>query len=234
MRATTRSAVAASGCEGGNLSNLSNVRCHNGCLYISRGSVSMAERKSAGTDQSAAGGTTSDVVEQKVVELAEQLGWFLGTVRAKADGWLDRENLRKELGRIRDGAAELLDHVNRASESARKAAAKPAAAPKAQREPGTGGCAGQESSKAAATGGDQQADGRAGGEADGAEEFQGRQEPRARVITGATATPDHRPTTWPFGPTRLQAPASRAKWPGRSPRRSARLACSPPDSLRPR
>lgn len=93
----------------------------------------MAERKSARTDQSAAGETRSDVVEQKVVELAEQLGWFLGTVRAKADGWLDRENLRKELGRIRDGAAELLDHVNRASESARKGAATPAAAaPKAR------------------------------------------------------------------------------------------------------
>lgn len=93
----------------------------------------MAERKSAGTDQAAAGETKSDVVEQKVVELAEQLGWFLGTVRAKADGWLDRENLKKELGRIRDGAAELLDHVNRGSESARKAAAKPAAAaPKAR------------------------------------------------------------------------------------------------------
>jgi hypothetical protein len=84
----------------------------------------MAERKSARTDQSAAGETRSDVVEQKVVELAEQLGWFLGTVRAKADGWLDRESLRKELGRIRDGAAELLDHVNRGSESARKAAAR--------------------------------------------------------------------------------------------------------------
>lgn len=94
----------------------------------------MAERKSARTDQSAAGETRSDVVEQKVVELAEQLGWFLGTVRAKADGWLDRENLRKELGRIRDGAAELLDHVNHGSESARKAAAKrpAAAAPKAR------------------------------------------------------------------------------------------------------
>jgi hypothetical protein len=87
----------------------------------------MAVRKAARKDQSQAGKATSDVVDQKMVALAEQLGWFLGTVRAKADGWLDREKLRKELGRIRDGAAELLDHVNRASASARKAGAKPAA-----------------------------------------------------------------------------------------------------------
>ena len=84
----------------------------------------MAVRKAARKHQPEAGKATSDVVEQKVVQLAEQLGWFLGTVRAKADGWLESEALRKEVGRIRDGAAELLDHVNRASESAWKAAAK--------------------------------------------------------------------------------------------------------------
>jgi hypothetical protein len=89
----------------------------------------MAVRKTARKEQSEAGPATSDVVEQKVVELAEQLGWFLGTVRAKADGWLDPDVLRKEVGRIRDAAADLLDRVNRASEEARKAGAKPAVAP---------------------------------------------------------------------------------------------------------
>lgn len=88
----------------------------------------MAERKAARKDQSAAAKATSDVVEQKVVALAEQLGGFLGTVRAKADGWLDRDALLTELGRIRDGAAELLDQVSRAIPVARKAAAKPAVA----------------------------------------------------------------------------------------------------------
>ena len=39
-----------------------------------------------------------------------------------------RDVVEQELGRIRDGAAELLDHVNRASAEARKAAAKPAGA----------------------------------------------------------------------------------------------------------
>lgn len=83
--------------------------------------------RKAGKDQLETGKTT-DVIEQKVVELAEQLGWFLGTVRAKADGWLDREALSKEVSRIRDGAADLLEHVSRASAQARKAVAKPAAA----------------------------------------------------------------------------------------------------------
>lgn len=76
----------------------------------------------------AAGKPAPDVVEQKVVALAEQLGWFLGTVRAKADGWLNRENLRKEVGRIRDVATDLLQHVDAASRSARMAGAKPKAA----------------------------------------------------------------------------------------------------------
>ncbi len=79
----------------------------------------------------AAGKPAPDVVEQKVVALAEQLGWFLGTVRAKADGWLDRENLRKEVGRIRDVATDLLQHVDAASRSARMAGAKPKATAKA-------------------------------------------------------------------------------------------------------
>lgn len=75
-------------------------------------------------------------LEPKVVALAEQLGWFLGRVQAKADGWLDKDALRKQVAQIRDGAADLLKHVNRASEAARKAvskptpAAEPAAAPK--------------------------------------------------------------------------------------------------------
>ena len=89
----------------------------------------MAVQKAVGKDLSNAGKATGDAIEQKVVALAEQLGWFLGTVQAKADGWLDREALRREVGRIRDGAADLLDHVNRASAQARKAAATPAATP---------------------------------------------------------------------------------------------------------
>ena len=82
----------------------------------------MAARKTAGKARSNAGEATGDVVEQKVVALAEQLGWFLGTVRGKADGWLESDAVRTEVTRIRDGAAELMEQVTRATASAQKAA----------------------------------------------------------------------------------------------------------------
>lgn len=88
----------------------------------------MAARKTTTSNRSKAGKATSDGVEQRVVALAEQVGGFLGTVRAKADGWLDREALLKEVGRIRDGATDLLEQMNRAIPLARAAAVKSAAA----------------------------------------------------------------------------------------------------------
>ena len=78
--------------------------------------------KSDNATKPPAGGTSSTATEQKVVELAEQLGTFLGRVQAKAEGWLENETLRAQVTQIRDSAAELLDHVNRASAAARKAA----------------------------------------------------------------------------------------------------------------
>ena len=87
--------------------------------------------------------TNAGDTEARVVALAEQLGWFLGTVQGKAEGWLDRDVLRKEVAKIRDGAAQLLQHVDAATRSAvmengrPKAAAKPdakaAAKPEAQK-----------------------------------------------------------------------------------------------------
>ena len=87
----------------------------------------MAERKSV-NNQAAAGKATE--VEAKVVALAEQLGWFLGTVQAKADGWLEHETLTRNVGRIRDGASELLEYMNRAGAQARQAVAKGVSAAK--------------------------------------------------------------------------------------------------------
>jgi hypothetical protein len=89
----------------------------------------------AGKNSSSAG-KKSGAAEQKVVKLAEQLGWFLGTASAKAEGWIGNAKVRKELASIRDGAAQLLQHIDAAArsalmESARpKAAAKPAAKPR--------------------------------------------------------------------------------------------------------
>ena len=78
---------------------------------------------------------TGEVVEQKVVALAEQLGWFLGKVQAKADGWLENEAVQKQLGQIRDGAADLLEHVKGAGAVVRQAAAKSASAAKISAKP---------------------------------------------------------------------------------------------------
>lgn len=83
----------------------------------------MAKAKSA-KNQAADGHMTNESVEPMVIALAEQLGTFLGRVQAKADGWLENETLRAQVSQIRDGAAELLDHVNRASVTARKSVAK--------------------------------------------------------------------------------------------------------------
>lgn len=90
----------------------------------------------AGKNSSTAG-KKSGAAEQKVVKLAEQLGWFLGTASAKAEGWIGNAKVRKELASIRDGASELLQHIDAAVRSARmesarpKVAAKPVGKPKA-------------------------------------------------------------------------------------------------------
>lgn len=71
--------------------------------------------------------STIDLVEEKLVAFAEQLGSLVGTVQVKAEGWLDRAVLTKEIGRIRDGAADLLAHLNAEDTLQRKAPARPTA-----------------------------------------------------------------------------------------------------------
>lgn len=56
-------------------------------------------------------GSKNSGMEQKVLEFAEQLGWMVGTVQAKSEGWLDREALSAQVSRIRDSAAELVTHL---------------------------------------------------------------------------------------------------------------------------
>ena len=84
----------------------------------------MTVRKAEQKDQSEALETTSDLIEEKLVAFAEQLGLLVGTVQAKAEGWLDRTALTKQIGRIRESAADLLAQVNRENPSLRKPAAK--------------------------------------------------------------------------------------------------------------
>jgi hypothetical protein len=67
------------------------------------------------SDQASQKSTTpasaTGTVETGVVAFAEQLGRIVGTVQAKADGWLDPRILRDQLTRVRDGAADLLTHL---------------------------------------------------------------------------------------------------------------------------
>jgi hypothetical protein len=70
--------------------------------------------------------TTAEAMEQQVVAFAEQLGRIVGTIQAKADGWMDRKTLNKQLASVRDGATHLLEQLAGAATAATKR--KPAAA----------------------------------------------------------------------------------------------------------
>jgi hypothetical protein len=53
----------------------------------------------------------SSAFEDRVIAFARRVGWVYGAAEARAEVWLDRERLERELIQIRDGAAELLDHL---------------------------------------------------------------------------------------------------------------------------
>jgi len=52
-----------------------------------------------------------DALGERVLAFAEQLGRIAGTVQAKSAGWMDGDALKKELARVRDGAADLLQRL---------------------------------------------------------------------------------------------------------------------------
>lgn len=51
-------------------------------------------------------------LEQQVVAFAEQLGRIVGTVQAKAEGWMDREALNQQIAGVRDSASALLEQMS--------------------------------------------------------------------------------------------------------------------------
>lgn len=63
------------------------------------------------TRTSDASGPMEDALEQRVAAFAEQLGRIAGTFQAKAEGWMNREALTEQIASVRDGAAELLEHL---------------------------------------------------------------------------------------------------------------------------
>jgi hypothetical protein len=96
----------------------------------------MTTRKTRQNDQAEGIETTSDRIEEKLVAFAEQLGLWVGTVQAKAEGWLDRTALTKDIGRIRDNAAALLAQVNSEGDVDRKTPATSTAPPPPARNRG--------------------------------------------------------------------------------------------------
>ena len=64
-------------------------------------------KTTASANPAAESQTTTDAMEQRVIAFAEQLGRISGTVAAKAEGWMDREALNKQIAGVRDSAAEL-------------------------------------------------------------------------------------------------------------------------------
>ena len=84
------------------------------------------KRTNSGTTTNTSGATTAEAIEQRVVAFAEQLGRMAGTIQAKAEGWMDRETLNKQIASVRDGAADLLEQLAGGAPKASKK--KPAAA----------------------------------------------------------------------------------------------------------
>ena len=87
----------------------------------------MAKRDNE-TTPAIGGATTADAMEQRVVAFAEQLGRIVGTLHAKAEGWLDREALTKQIASVRDSATELLEQLaGRATKDSKRQPAATAA-----------------------------------------------------------------------------------------------------------
>lgn len=91
----------------------------------------MAKRDSGGKQTTTTTSTTAsadapanDAMEQRILAFAEQLGRMAGTVSAKAEGWMDREALNKQITGVRDSAAELLEQLSGGVTSLAKTATK--------------------------------------------------------------------------------------------------------------
>jgi division protein CdvB (Snf7/Vps24/ESCRT-III family) len=80
--------------------------------------------------------TSSDAMEQRVIAFAEQVGRMVGTIQAKADGWMDRETLNKQIASVRDDATKLLEQLaGGAKKATTRAKAAAAAARKSSKKP---------------------------------------------------------------------------------------------------
>jgi hypothetical protein len=94
---------------------------------MTRRSPSAIQRDSGAAPTTSSGTPTGDGLEERVLAFAEQLGRIAGTVQAKTAGWMDGDALKKELARVRDSAADLLQQL--AANAPPTATSRPTAAP---------------------------------------------------------------------------------------------------------
>jgi hypothetical protein len=88
------------------------------------------------TTTASASAPTADPMEQRLVAFAEQLGRIVGTIQAKTEGWMERENLNRQIASVRDGAAHLLEQLAEATKATKT---KSAAAPRTGNKGRSGG-----------------------------------------------------------------------------------------------
>jgi hypothetical protein len=100
--------------------------------------IASATRRNSSTAPNTSSGTPRvDVLEERVLAFAEQLGRIAGTVQAKTAGWMDGDTLKKELTRVRDGAADLLQQLT--ADAAPVAENRPTTGAGIRRSPGRSG-----------------------------------------------------------------------------------------------
>ena len=80
---------------------------------MTRRSPSATQRDSSTAPTTSPGTPTPDGLEERMLAFAEQLGRIAGTVQAKTAGWMDGDALKRELARVRDGAADLSSNSRR-------------------------------------------------------------------------------------------------------------------------
>jgi len=104
---------------------------------MTRRSPSATERDSSTAPATSPDTPRVDGLEERVLAFAEQLGRIAGTVHAKTAGWMTGDALKKELTRVRDGAADLLQQLT--ADAPPFAVNKPTGAPAPRRSRGRSG-----------------------------------------------------------------------------------------------
>jgi len=104
---------------------------------MTRRTPSATERDSSTAPATSPDRPRVDGLEERVLAFAEQLGRIAWTVQAKTAGWMDGDALKKELARVRDGAADLLQQLT--ADAPPVAVNKPTGAPAPRRSRGRSG-----------------------------------------------------------------------------------------------